>query len=94
MLVLTRKENESIMIGDAIEIKVLDLKENQVKIGIVAPRAPPRGVSCDSGRERPGGVSQPIGRIAEIVVPLAPTNGEQEFTHGSLRGRCEGIVDQ
>jgi len=39
MLVLTRKENESIMIGDEIEVKVLDLKDNQVKIGIVAPRA-------------------------------------------------------
>ena len=38
MLVLTRKEDESIMIGDEIEVKVLDLKENQVKIGIVAPR--------------------------------------------------------
>ena len=38
MLVLTRKENESIMIGDDIEVKVLDLKESQVKIGIVAPR--------------------------------------------------------
>lgn len=39
MLVLTRKENESIMIGDDIEVKVLDLRENQVKIGIVAPRS-------------------------------------------------------
>jgi carbon storage regulator len=39
MLVLTRKENESIMIGDEVEVKVLDLKENQVKLGIVAPRA-------------------------------------------------------
>lgn len=39
MLVLTRKENESIMIGDDIEVKVLDLKESQVKIGIVAPRS-------------------------------------------------------
>ena len=39
MLVLTRKENESIMIGEEIEVKVLDLKDNQVKIGIVAPRA-------------------------------------------------------
>lgn len=38
MLVLTRKENESIMIGGEIEVKVLDLKDNQVKIGIVAPR--------------------------------------------------------
>lgn len=39
MLVLTRKENESIMIGDEIEVKVLDLKENQVKLGISAPRS-------------------------------------------------------
>lgn len=38
MLVLTRKENESIMIGSDIEVKVLDLRDNQVKIGIVAPR--------------------------------------------------------
>jgi len=41
MLVLTRRENESIMIGDGIEIKVLDLKDNQVKLGIVAPRSVP-----------------------------------------------------
>jgi carbon storage regulator len=39
MLVLTRKEDESIMIGDDIEVKVLDLRENQVKVGIVAPRS-------------------------------------------------------
>ncbi len=39
MLVLTRRENESIMIGNDIEVKVLDLKDNQVKIGIVAPRS-------------------------------------------------------
>jgi carbon storage regulator len=38
MLVLTRKEDESIMIGDDIEVKVLDVKESQVKLGIVAPR--------------------------------------------------------
>ena len=39
MLVLTRKENESIMIGNDIEVKVLDLRDNQVKLGIVAPRS-------------------------------------------------------
>ena len=38
MLVLTRKEDESIMIGDTIEVKVLDVKEHQVKLGISAPR--------------------------------------------------------
>ena len=26
------------MIGDNIEVKLLDIKENQVKIGIIAPR--------------------------------------------------------
>jgi carbon storage regulator len=41
MLVLTRKENESIMIGNDIEVKLLDLKDNQVKIGIIAPRSVP-----------------------------------------------------
>ena len=39
MLVLTRKENESIMVGENVEVKVLDLKENQVKLGIMAPRS-------------------------------------------------------
>ena len=39
MLVLTRREDESIMIGNDIEVKVLDLKDNQVKLGVVAPRS-------------------------------------------------------
>lgn len=41
MLVLTRRENESIMIGENIEVKLLDIKENQVKIGIIAPKDVP-----------------------------------------------------
>ena len=41
MLVLTRKENESIMIGNDIEVKILDLKDNQCKIGVIAPRSIP-----------------------------------------------------
>lgn len=37
MLVLSRKKNESIMIGDHIEVKVLSVEGDQVKLGIVAP---------------------------------------------------------
>jgi carbon storage regulator len=38
MLVLTRKSGESIQIGDEIEITVLSIKNDQVKIGINAPK--------------------------------------------------------
>jgi len=41
MLVLTRKRNQSIIIGDNIEITVVDIHGEQVKLGITAPRAVP-----------------------------------------------------
>ncbi|MGE5373251.1 MAG: carbon storage regulator CsrA [Solirubrobacterales bacterium] len=41
MLVLTRKKNESLMIGDNIEIVVVDIQGEQVRIGINAPRSVP-----------------------------------------------------
>jgi carbon storage regulator len=38
MLVLTRKPKESIMIGDDIEITILSLEGDQIKLGINAPK--------------------------------------------------------
>ena len=41
MLALSRKMNESIMIGHDIEITVLEIKGEQVKLGINAPKSVP-----------------------------------------------------
>ena len=41
MLVLTRKSNQSIMIGDDIEVSVLAVMGEKVRIGISAPRDVP-----------------------------------------------------
>jgi len=38
MLILSRRVDERIMIGEQIEISVIDIKGDQVKIGISAPR--------------------------------------------------------
>ena len=39
MLVLSRKKGESIRIDDNIEVKILAVEGDQVKIGIVAPKS-------------------------------------------------------
>ena len=39
MLQLTRKTNESVMIGDDVEISVLNITKHQVSLGFSAPKA-------------------------------------------------------
>ena len=41
MLALARKVNESIVINDDVEVTVLEIKGDQVKIGINAPKSGP-----------------------------------------------------
>ena len=41
MLALARKVNESIMIGNDIEITVLEIKGDQIKMGVKAPKSVP-----------------------------------------------------
>ncbi|HEY2259337.1 MAG TPA: carbon storage regulator CsrA [Solirubrobacteraceae bacterium] len=55
MLVLTRKSNQNIMIGDDIEVSVLAIMGEKVRIGIQAPRDIPvfrKEVYLEIERER------------------------------------------
>ena len=61
MLVLTRKANQSIMIGDEIEISVLSVMGDKGRIGIQAPRSIPvyrREVYVAIQREREEGIGE------------------------------------
>ncbi len=73
MLVLTRHANQSIMIGDDIEISVLAIMGEKVRIGIQAPRDIPvfrrevyLEIQEDRDRER-GGVTATAGAVREDV---------------------------
>jgi len=38
MLILTRRINEALKIGDEVSVTVLEIKGNQVRLGVTAPR--------------------------------------------------------
>ena len=39
MLIMWRRAGESLIVGDDVEIEILDAKSNRVKLGIVAPES-------------------------------------------------------
>jgi carbon storage regulator len=62
MLVLTRKSSQSIMIGDEIEVSVLAVSGDKVRIGIAAPRDVPvfrKEVYLSIKEERQGRFTRP-----------------------------------
>ncbi len=38
MLVLSRQKDESIIIGDDVEVTIVDIRGNKVRLGITAPK--------------------------------------------------------
>jgi carbon storage regulator len=74
MLVLTRKSNQSIMIGDDVEVSVLSVMGEKVRIGIQAPQEIPvfrkeiyLEIHRDDGVEEaaPGEVSDAVEELGE-----------------------------
>jgi carbon storage regulator len=61
MLILTRRPGESIHVGDDIEISVLEIRGNQVRLGINAPTdvLVLRSELIDQNRKRDAGQTKP-----------------------------------
>jgi carbon storage regulator len=74
MLVLTRKSNQSIMIGDEIEVSVLSVMGEKVRIGIQAPQRVPvfrKEIYLEIHREAGGPDSVKDGVASEHVADSA-----------------------
>ena len=61
MLVLSRQRDESIMIGDEVEITIVDVRGDKVRLGITAPKEIPvhrREIYDAIQREKEDGTAQ------------------------------------
>jgi carbon storage regulator len=77
MLVLTRKSNQSIMIGDEIEISVLAIMGEKVRIGIEAPRQVPvfrKEVYLEIQQERSGEREADRAHVEKALEQLKATD--------------------
>jgi carbon storage regulator len=76
MLVLTRKSNQSIMIGDDIEVSVLSIMGEKVRIGIQAPRDIPvfrKEVYLEIQQEHAAGQEGAREQVDEALKKLGET---------------------
>jgi carbon storage regulator len=78
MLVLTRKSNQSIMIGNDIEVSVLAIMGEKVRIGIQAPREVPvfrKEVYLEIEQER---LNETKGAREEVDAALRGLSGDAD----------------
>ena len=73
MLVLTRKTNQSIMIGDDVEVTVLAVSRDKIRLGITAPKEVPvyrKEVYLSIKDERADGDGSAQGKVKDALNEL------------------------
>jgi carbon storage regulator len=73
MLVISRRAGESILIGEDVEIEVLETGSGRVKLGIKAPRAVPvlrNEVRLTRDQNRTAAQEIPLDRLATALAQL------------------------
>ncbi len=82
MLVLSRQRDETIMIGDEVEVTVVDIRGDKVRLGITAPRQIQvhrkevyeaiKRENRAAAQVRPEDMAPPTGQGAKVVDPTKP----------------------
>ena len=81
MLVLSRQRDESIMIGDNVEITIVDVRGDKVRLGITAPKSIPvhrREIYDAIQREK----AEKAGRPVEVNAENPTDRAAEEAAHG------------
>ncbi len=100
MLVLSRQKNEAIMIGDDIEIIVVDIRGDRVRLGISAPQEIPvhrKEVYDAIRRENIEASRSSLTDLSQLDRLVSDADGEDKDRGGEddreKDGRNEGSVD-
>ena len=78
MLILARRIGETIMIGDQVEISVVDIKGDQVKLGIKAPsqvkvyRSEVYAAIQEENRAAAAAAPERLSKVEGLLPPAAP----------------------
>lgn len=85
MLVLSRQRDESIMIGDDVEITIVDVRGEKVRLGINAPAHIPvhrkevyEAIKREKEAAAHGGPAGPVESLAKRKAPPAAEGGQKE----------------
>lgn len=93
MLVLSRKLSETIKIGENIEISVVELSKNQVKLGITAPEDTAiirDDAVCKDSPEKKSS-SEIMAEVAELLLEIAAGSYSRQKTRQAMK-RVERLM--
>ncbi len=84
MLVLSRQKDESIMIGDEVEITIVDVRGDKVRLGITAPKSIPV-----HRREIYDAIQREKAQQADEHVPTGGNDEHSEAATESVRTKTD-----